>query len=286
MTRTLLILAAALVVAGIIVVTVYRSTFIAERSGGEPVTVVVARQTIPFGEPVRLEMLTTRVLPSDYVEDRHIQDTRMRDLVGLPLAQTVRAGESIMSTDLSELSNYRRTLSGEIPTGSRAITLQVPYQSSFAGLLRPGDRVDVVLLTGAMQGELISATVLLQNALVLAIGQTIEGQVAEPGTSSRLRSITLQIGPSDGVRLAHARVEGQIHFLLRNGNDDHVVANTPQLGKIDLEVAALRERFLYRDRRRTDMELAAVAATAVAGGVTSVPEPGAPVVSEARTLQQ
>lgn len=271
MTRTLLILAAALVVAGIIVATLYHSKFIDERSGGEPVAVVVARQTIPFGEPVRLEMLTTRILPSDYVEDRHIEDTRMRDLVGLPLAQTVRAGESIMTTDLSELSNYRRTLSGEIPTGNRAITLQVPYQSSFAGLLRPGDRVDVILLTGALQGELISASILLQNALVLAIGQTIEGQVAEPGTSSRLRSITLQIGPTEGVLLAHARVEGQIHFLLRNGNDDQVVANTPQLGKIDLEVAALRERFLYRDRRRTDMEVAAVAAAAAAG--TTVPTP-------------
>lgn len=275
MTRTLLILASALVIAGIIVITLYRSAFIAERSGGAPVSVVVARQTIPFGEPVRLEMLTTRILPSDYVEDRHIEDTRMRDLVGLPLAQTVRAGESIMSTDLSELSNYRRTLSGEIPTGNRAITLQVPYQSSFAGLLRPGDRVDVILITGEMRGELISATILLQNALVLAIGQTIEGQVSETGTSSRLRSITLQVGPADGARLAHARVEGQIHFLLRNGNDEHVVANTPQLEKIDLEVAALRERFLYRDRRRTDMEVAAVAAAAAAGGVISVPEPAA-----------
>ena len=101
----------------------------------------------------------------------------------------------------------------------------------------------------------------------------VKGQVAEPGTSSRLRSITLQIGPTEGVRLAHARVEGQIHFLLRNGNDDQVVANTPQLGKIDLEVAALRERFLYRDRRRTEMEVAALAAAAATGVTVPTPSP-------------
>ena len=261
MTRTLLLLAAALVIAGIFVVTIYRGKFIAERSGGELVPVVVARQTIPFGEPVRLEWLTTRSLPTDYIEDRHIEESRLRDLVGLPLAQTVRAGESIMSTDLSELSNYRRTLSGEIPPGSRAITLQVPFQSSFSGLLRPGDRVDAILLTGAPGDDEATASILLQNALVLAIGQTIDGQTQESGSSNRMRAVTLQIGPNDGARLAHARVEGRIQFLLRNGNDDHVVANTPQLDREDVEIAARRERYLYRDRRRTDMEALAAAAT-------------------------
>lgn len=265
MTRTLLLIAAALVACGIFVVTLYRSKFIEERAGGEPITVVVARQTIPFGEPVRLEWLTTRAIPSDYIEDRHIEENRMRDLVGLPLAQTVRAGESIMSTDLSELSNYRRTLSGEIPPGSRAITLQVPFQSSFSGLLRPGDRVDAVLLAGQPDSDDFTSTIVLQNALVLAIGQAIAGgQSDESNQGTRVRAITLQIGVNDGQRLAHARREGRIQFLLRNGSDDHVLTQTPQIEKEDIEIAGRRERFLYRDRRRSDVEAALALATAAA----------------------
>lgn len=275
MTRTLLLIAAALVACGIFVVTLYRSKFIEERAGGEPITVVVARQTIPFGEPVRLEWLTTRQIPSDYIEDRHIEESRMRDLVGLPLAQTVRAGESIMSTDLSELSNYRRTLSGEIPPGNRAITLQVPFQSSFSGLLRPGDRVDAVLLAGQPDSDDFTSTIVLQNALVLAIGQAIAGgQSDESNQGTRVRAITLQIGVNDGQRLAHARREGRIQFLLRNGSDDHVLTQTPQIEKEDIEIAGRRERFLYRDRRRSDVEAALALATAAAApGGAPVPAP-------------
>jgi pilus assembly protein CpaB len=279
MTRNFLLIAAALVAVGILVVTLYRGKFIEERAGGEPISVVVARQTIPFGEPVRLEWLTTRILPSDYVEDRHIDENRLRDLVGLPLAQTVRAGESIMSTDLSELSNYRRTLSGEIPSGSRAITLQVPFQSSFSGLLRPGDRVDAVLLAGPPDSNDFTASVVLQNALVLAIGQTIARQLENESSSTRVRAVTLQIGVNDGQRLAHARREGRIQFLLRNGSDDHVVPGVLQIQREDIEIAGRRERFLYRDRRRSDVEAALAAATAAVPGAA----PAAPAAPPAPT---
>ena len=176
-----------------------------------------------------------------------------------------------MSTDLSELSNYRRTLSGEIPSGSRAITLQVSLQSSFSGLLRPGDRVDVILLSGASDSDGYTASIVLQNALVLAIGQTFAGDPAQSasGREANARAVTLQIGVNDGQRLAHARREGRLLFLLRNGNDEHVLATTPQIGREDIEVAARRDRFLYRDRRRSDVE--AALATATAAGTESAP---------------
>lgn len=255
MKRTPLMASVALVLAGFVVMYLYQEQYRVERSGGRPIDVVMAAQDIPFGEPVRAEWLATKSLPQDYVEDRHILANRIRDLIGLPLAQSVRAGETIMRTDLSALSDQQRTLSGEIPQGSRAITILATQTSAFNGLLRPGDHVDVILTIGdPMRASGWRNALLLENVAVLAIGRMLHEEETDEGRRGyrlgQTTSVTLEVTFAQGALITQAQQDGRIQLTLRNGSDVTERGTRFELQAADIEVQERRERFLFRGPRR------------------------------------
>lgn len=276
MKRTPLLASVALILGGIIVMYLYQDQFRIERSGGPPVEVVIAAQDIPFGEPVRAEWLGTRALPRDYVEDRHILGNRIRDLIGLPLAQSVRGGEAIMRTDLSPLSDQQRTLSGEIPQGSRAITILATQTSAFNGLLRPGDHVDVILTIGdPLRAEGWHNALLLENVAVLAVGRQLHEEETDEGRRGyrlgQTTSVTLEVTFEQGALITQAQQEGRIQLTLRNGNDMSERGTRFELQTADFDVQERRERFLFRGPRRPPFiqDAPAVAPGAAATGAVA-----------------
>lgn len=255
MNRTLLLLSAALLVGGIAVFYVYMEEFRAEEAGGEMVEVLTAAVDIPLGQPVRQDWLTTKDLPQSYVEERHLRSQAARDLIGFPLAQSVRAGEAILRTDLSTLSDARRTLSGSVPQGMRAATLTVTATSTFGGLLRPGDRVDLLLSTGGRElPHTWRGVVVLENLLVLAVGQEFElrddvsgGADDQQVRFGRASNITLQVTIEQSGILTMARQHsGRMSLVLRNPNDIDVGRDHPDISSPDIFDAARRARFLRR----------------------------------------
>lgn len=256
MNRTLLLASAALLVAGFLSFWMYQQEYRVERGGGPTVEVVSARIDIELGQPVRAEWLTTEEIPQSYLEERHIPATAMRDLIGLPLAQRVLAGETILRTDLSALSDSRRTLSGAIPSGQRAVTIMARATSTFGGLLRPGDRVDVLLTVGSRElPDTWRQVVVLENVLVLAVGQEFEvREVAEASSArdarevrfGRATNITLQVSLEQSALLTVARQRGGLTLLLRNPNDVRVGGDHPDIVAADVLDAQRRKRFLRR----------------------------------------
>ena len=82
-----------------------------------------------------------------------------------------------------------RVLSGLVQNGMRAVPLDV-RSADFDGLLRPGDRVDVLFSTGA-KGDDGSTQTLLQNLLVLSVVGVLErASDGEPVPAAR-GSVTL-----------------------------------------------------------------------------------------------
>lgn len=252
MNRTLLLLSVALLVGGLALFQVYMEEYRSEEAGGEMIEVLTAAVDIQFGVPVREAWLTTKEIPQSYLEERHLPAHAARDLIGFPLAQTVRAGEAILRTDLSSLNDARRTLSGSIPAGMRAATLMVTPTSTFGGLLRPGDRVDLVLSTGGRELQARWRGVLvLENLLVLAVGQEFEvrdGQTQEQGARfGRASNVTLQLTIEQGGVLTMARqFGGRTSLLLRNPNDVEVGREHPDLTSADIFDPRRRARFLRR----------------------------------------
>jgi pilus assembly protein CpaB len=285
MNRTLLILSGALLVGGFFSFWLYQQQFRADETGGAMVPVVAAAIDIDLGVPVRAEWLTTKEIPQSYIEDRHLRGSAMRDLVGLPLAQSVHAGEAILRTDLSTLSDSRRTLSGTVPQGQRATTIMVRPTSTFGGLLRPGDRVDVLLTVGSRElPDTWRQVVILENILVLALGQEFEvreavGSVTGRGDSQEVRfgratNITLQVTVEQGGIITIARQRGSMSLLLRNPNDIRVDTQHPDILAADILDPARRARFL----RRT-VAVAAPVAPPAEGAVDAYGEPVGPAAA-------
>jgi len=180
----------------------------------------------------------------------------MRELIGLPLAQAVHAGECILRTDLSPLSDARRTLSGSIPSGLRAMTIQAFQTALFGGMLRPGDHVDVIVTVGDPAIPSMGRTaIVLENVTVLAVGQEVHVDgPAQPATvqeaadrtvrMGQASNVTLEITMAQSALLAQARNQGTIFLALRSPTDTQVSATGyPDIGPVDISDAARRWHF-------------------------------------------
>ena len=233
----------AALVAGLIglgMLVVYLQRYKEEASGGAPVRVVIARQDIALGARITKGMIGLRDLPETYVEDRHIRATDAQRILGVRVSMGVKAGESIMWTDLATTSEERRDLSGLVQTGKRAITIRADSTSSFGGLLRPGDRVDVLLTTGATQSSPESRTLpLLQNLLVLACGQDMGGARAavtpEGGRrTGDMNQVTVAVTIQQAQLLTYAQERGSLSLALRNPDDIAVLEGLPDTTSADI----------------------------------------------------
>ncbi len=109
-----------------------------------------------------------------------------------------------------------------LPVNKRAMTVKVDEASGVAGFLAPENRVDVVVTVdrGDFSKNPLSK-VIFQNLKVLGTGQKIE---TRPGDKPQVvPTVTLEVTPEEGERLALAAQEGRISLVLRGQQDDQVV---------------------------------------------------------------
>jgi Flp pilus assembly protein CpaB len=112
---------------------------------------------------------------------------------------------------------------------------------AFDGLLRPGDRVDV-LFTAGSGTEPGSTVTLLQNLLVLSVGgsvaKTSEGGARVPG-ALRGGSVTLSASVADAQLITQAKERGQLSLTLRNADDIALATGVTETTAQDLRQATL-----------------------------------------------
>lgn len=254
--------AAGAAVVGLVMLFLYMQRFEAEASGGEAVTVLIATQDIPLGTSLTEAMLAGRELPSAYIEDRHILATEQDRILGVRVVGGVRAGESILWTDLATTSDTSRDLSGLVRAGMRAITIEADQTSSFGGLVRAGDRVDVLMtLDRRITGGGVSSTgdtvervtvPLLQNLLVLAAGEDMGAPTRSTSTSrsSHISQVTLNATLEQAQLLAFASQRGRLSLIMRNPDDIAVLDGLPETTTADI-IEVERREAIVRSRPRT-----------------------------------
>ena len=251
MTRKAIIAAIACAVAGLVMLFLYMQRFEEEASGGPPVMVLIATRDIPLGTAITEEMLARHRLPQSYVEDRHIPASEARRILGVRVTSGVQGGESLLWTDRATTSEQRRDLSGLVRRGMRAITIRADISSSFGGLLRAGDRVDMLLTVEREEDQHLTMP-LLQNLLVLASGQDTGGQ-PRPGqrrstNAGSVSQVTLSVTLEQSAVVALAERQGRLTLVLRNPDDIEVVENAPDTTTADIIEPERRERVQRRAR--------------------------------------
>lgn len=243
MNRIGLTVAFVVTAAGAALLLVYKQRFEAEVEGGVKVPVLIALADLAPGTRIAREHLGVRELPEKFVEGRHVRGHEANALVGVRLANALRANETVLWTDVATSAMQSRQLSNLVPKGMRALSLSVG-DSSFGGLLNPGDRVDA-LLTVDGPGKTRQTRVVAQNLLVLAVGDDLGYEVEARGTRGNPRQtvVSLAVSVRDGQRLALAAREGMVSLLLRNAEDlrtldDLGEATSRELGDTGLGVRA------------------------------------------------
>ncbi len=174
-----------------------------------PVDVVVASCAIPKGTALSEQYLAKLALPSSGTSRRNVPAREFDLLIGARTKSAIEAGEPILWTDVEEPFELE-TLSQAVPQGRRALTLQADLASSFSGLLRPGDRVDIY--SRGTDGK--TAPAWFCDIPVIAVDRHFD-RPAATDDSADASTITISVTPDDGKRLAAARTE-DLRWFLRN----------------------------------------------------------------------
>lgn len=193
-------------------------------SGAAESRIIVAARDLPPGSPIDVDSLAIRSVPLTYASSDSVPPEQLDSVHGTRTRRALRAGEALL---FSALEAARPAgLAAQLQKGRRAMTLAVDEVNSLSGLLRPGDRIDV-LAASASDG---TPRALLQDVLILATGPRLESpdtaatDSAEHGethgTGDTYSSITLQLRPEEAGQLAAAQSAGlRLTALLRSSGD-------------------------------------------------------------------
>lgn len=116
-------------------------------------------------------------------------------------------------------------MSSKVSPDKRAMTVKVDEVSGVAGFLVIGNRVDVMVTVdkGKYDKDPITKT-LFQKLKVLGVGQRME---SVPGDKPQVvPTVTLEVDPQQGERLALAAQEGRLSLVLRSPGDQELVQTT------------------------------------------------------------
>ncbi len=195
------------------------------------VRVIVAKKNIAAGTPIERSMLTVRKYFKEFVPKDAVSVKDVTRILGVPPKADIKKGEPILASHFREggvAGLSTRFLSQAILPGERAITVRVDEETGVAGLIRPGDYVDILGTFNKVQGNMISQTVtILQSVPVLAIGSQVGTKLnknqARVGRS--YRTITLSVTPEEAELIEFARRKTKLVFVLRNPEDTKTLDN-------------------------------------------------------------
>ena len=149
----------------------------------------------------------------------------VEEVVGRVTVLPMGAGEPILEPKLAPQGTPAGMVA-LVGDKKRAMTVKVNEASGVAGFIIPNNRVDVVVSMN--RGEFSNdplAKVVLENLRVLGAGQKIIEKDPD-GKPQVVPTVTLEVTPQEGERLALASAEGHISLVLRGQKDEALVATS------------------------------------------------------------
>ena len=182
-------------------------------TNADMVEIYVARSEIAFGQTIEKHHVTTHLWPREALPAGIF--TELGVLVPESRQQLRRAkgrfypGEVMI---LSKVSNFgeKVTLVQKLGENTRAMAIEVDAVTAVGGFVTPGDWVDIVLTQGAKMD--LRAVTILQNIRVIGVDQQSEELSDQPEIA---RTITVEVTPQQGQRLALAQKAGTLSLTLR-----------------------------------------------------------------------
>jgi len=188
----------------------------------ETVMIASAAIDLPWGTKINKEQLKLvpylkETLPPGYFSE-------LNQLEGRVVILPITANEPLLETKLAPVSVTAGGMAAVVKPGKRAIAVKGDKVIGLAGLIRPGNVVDVLVSIQdpkAQEDKKQVTKVVLENILVLAAGSEI--QKNEKGEPSPVDVFTLEVTPEEGEKLALGANEGKLQLALRNAMDTEII---------------------------------------------------------------
>lgn len=183
------------------------------------VQVVVASAAVAPGHELTAEDVKLSPIPGQTLPEGMSSQTG--ELVGRVTLAPLVPGQPVLQGLLAP-KGTSAGLQALIPSGMRAITIDVNESSSVAGLLMPGSRVDVVTtaITQDNPGK-SNSRLIAQDLLVLAVGQRLSGAKPDGEKDSAVsHTVTLLVTPHDAEALDLASAATRCRLVLRGSGDN------------------------------------------------------------------
>lgn len=190
--------------------------------------ILVSARDLGAGSFIKLDHLRWQAWPKDGLAPSYLTQPKHKrqNYVGAVVRRGIAAGEPITGSRIVKPGD-RGFLAAVVRPGLRAVSVQVNATSSIAGLVFPGDRVDLIL-SHRFESEAakksdrklrhVSETV-LTNVRILAIDQSTDDQKAtKKGVP---KTATLEVTPKQAEMVAVALNLGSLSLSLRSLANDH-----------------------------------------------------------------
>jgi pilus assembly protein CpaB len=190
----------------------------AEKSG---VTIAVAARDLKRGQEIQFDdakTVTWKPFPEKSLPAGHIPyDAALQGRVVLiPIMER----ELITEQRLAPSGVSVGGISVLVDTGKRAIAVKGDKVMGMAGLIHPGDRVDVLVTVKEPKRKQEVTKIVLEDVIVLATGKEFRDQDKEEYS---FEVYTLEVTAEESEKLALAANKGRLHFALRNASDSETV---------------------------------------------------------------
>ena len=199
--------------------------------------VFAAARELPVGTLIGEGDLTAVALKATAVRRDHVvvddddeAAAARDDLRGYAVRKALASGEVFVRSAVVA-PGQRGFLAAVLRPGSRAVTIQVGPATSHAGLIDPGDRVDVILSAEVQSTDRersVLARTIVEDVRVVAVdhrvGNGLEAPGGDPGASgadgglvrTEMITATLEVSPEQGDRLVLGEHEGKLSLAVRS----------------------------------------------------------------------
>lgn len=192
--------------------------------------VVVAARDIPPGTTLANEDL--KVLRIETVTAPANVATNPSALIRRVAKVQIPAGQMVHESLLAE-HGVAGGLPGVIAPGYRAMTIEVNEFSGVAGLLEPGNHIDIIARMAETEGGGQTSRTIVQNVPIIAVGAQLTaknatGEVngvapvvgdAPPVQKAMPRSVTVLVSPEDAEKVDLATSTNSARLVLRASTD-------------------------------------------------------------------
>ena len=231
------------------------------RRGGatlETAPIYVALHNINLGDPINAGMIALEEWPRDKVPQGSI--SKIEDLEGRRARTTIISGTPILEPQLLASGELADPVAA-IPDGYRISTISVNAEKSAAGLLSPGDRVDIQLFVAAnqRQGIMESKTrLILQNIRVFAVEQAVQRSAEGDESKSIPKTVSLLVLPQQASKIDLAQNLGELSLIPRNPNDEAASAFN-EITASDLLGSGMSRNERANEQQRTEEPISPIA---------------------------